>query len=404
MNRELATFIALAAASNVALASDWYLEPVVSYTAEASDNRRLSLDPEGDTFGNLVETAARFGTESQRIRFYVTPSAVFRKYDDTGESLNTDDLFLESSLRATGIRSVFDLGVNYQYESTLTSELTSAEPENPDLEDEFDDGTGFAEISLRRERLNLRPKWTRELSERTRMVLAGRYTRVDYNEVAGTTRTNFDSAGVSAGINFRANQRLRWVFTLGASEYEADSTQNTTENLTAEAGFLYNISEKVDARFEIGIQQSEAEFLDDGQLVSEDSTDTVYRLALNRTLERTRLVLDLSRKVSPSGAGFQTTRDQLLVSAERDVSDRFVATVRARYFDSESSDVGETFRDRDYLRTELELNWQVSRHVSLGLLYQYSQQERSGGDDLFARSNTALLTVSYRPQRIRLGR
>lgn len=82
MNNVIRSALAFFLATNLATAAEWYAEPFLLYTADFSDNRRLTLGGSADTFGNLVTGGARLGTNTETRRFYVQPSVVIRHYDE----------------------------------------------------------------------------------------------------------------------------------------------------------------------------------------------------------------------------------------------------------------------------------------------------------------------------------
>ena len=62
MNNLARIALAFFLATNLASAAEWYADPFLLYTAEFSDNRRLTIRNSTDTFGNIVTGDARLGT------------------------------------------------------------------------------------------------------------------------------------------------------------------------------------------------------------------------------------------------------------------------------------------------------------------------------------------------------
>ncbi len=390
-------------AGNLAYAAQWYAEPAVLYTAEFSDNRRLVVTSPQDTFGSIYTGALRLGTDTSITRFYVEPSVVIRRYDEEEDLLDSDDTYLQLFLERKGKVSGFTLAANYRDESTIISEFADAGDGNPDLDDPIVDDTGDARISVNRKRLNIRPKWKYDFGERSGIRLKGRFTTVEFDQIAQLTKSDYDSFGIGVEYLVRASEKLRWGPQITASRFEADQTNNETDNVTALLGLSYKVSPLTTFVIEAGAIYSEASFTEMGAAVTEDSTDGVYKIGFEGTSQVTGWNVFLSRRVNPSGSGFQKTRDQLLASVSRDLSDRTRLIFRTRYYQEESNDVGVTNRDRNYGRAEIQFDWQATRNIAVQFAYQYTRQKQDILPNA-ADSNVFFATVGYRPSRLAMSR
>jgi len=403
MTSKLSTMLLCIISAQSALCAEWEVQPYLLYTAELSDNRRLTIGETTETLGNLLTGGARLGVYTQTRRFYVEPAVVFRRYDKDSDLLDTDDSYLDLYFDNRSERSRFTFAGRYQRESTITSEFAGADDGNPDLDDPVEDDTGDARISTRRDRLYLRPQWSYDISNRTAIVFGGGYTNVDYDEEPGLTLSGYDSSALDLSLRFRTSAKTTIGTRLLASVFEADRTGNETDGTSLELTMRHNLSPQTTVNASAGAFRSEATFLQDGSPTEGSATDAIFRLGLTRNTELTDLTTSFRRTVSPSALGSLKVRNQLLFGIERRLSERNSLIFNVRAYTSRSGAEEDNSSDRDYARAELGFDRQLTRKLGFNLFYRYTAQERVA-PGVNINDNAVLLSFGYRPQRLAMSR
>jgi len=144
----------------------------------------------------------------------------------------------------------------------------------------------------------------------------------------------------------------------------------------------------------VGIEQTEQDDLT--QPASGDDQSLVTDISLVRNLETIRLLAQYRQRVSPSGRGQLSTRDEFNLRFSRTLNDRFRAGLGARAYSVTSVD--NQANKQDYVQLRGELIWRLTQTISMEANYRHTVLNRESlGEG--ADSNRITLWFTYQPKR-----
>ena len=364
-----------------ALAQEWRVQPSATVGLVFNDNIELSdVDPQSSMGANLgfaVRVLRSMENASLGLRGALRQTTYF----NVGE-LDTTAGLLGLDLGYSTERSQFGLITSFTTQSTQTSEETT---------------TGLSDANGQQYRLNISPFWSYLLSERASMELSLSYDDVFYDDVEGSSLSNYRSGAISVGGRYRLTEQATLDALLGYGRFEA--TERQTDAVNAELGAGYAISETLSLNFLLGLQRSESITPEsNGGGASRRSTGPTYTLSLNKDLARGgAFTMSASRSLVPSGAG--------------DILDTTMVNADLRYPFSERWRLrlgGQVFRNREpgtereesvlYAAAgEVGLSYQVRESLSIQLGYRYRWQNDEQ-EQAIAESNQVSVTLAWQPR------
>ena len=138
----------------------------------------------------------------------------------------------------------------------------------------------------------------------------------------------------------------------------------------------------------------------DATALTPSRTDTTYvaGTGIDWTFQVTKVFVDITRSVDPSGAGSSVQRNQVLGRVTRAFAPLFSGFVAARFLKDSAADGNNGFDGRTYGIGSVGFEWRFLRAWSLTGQYDYTRQKYQLSPEA-AKSNAVTLTISYEPHR-----
>jgi opacity protein-like surface antigen len=236
------------------------------------------------------------------------------------------------------------------------------------------------------------PSYSYLLTERDTISLSGQYSERTYS-----TNDYGDNETYNLALNWlrRYSEKLSYGINFSSRNYKSDSASVSTDSddysLSLTLDYLFNeqltVSGSVGARYVNGEQNYSdvgiRHYSDLGQFLD---------IKLNKSLERDRLSLGLSRTVSPSSTGQVNEIDKISVSYSHDITEKLVGNLNSSYQETRSA-TEEDNDKRENIDFTSSLNWHVDEKLQLKLSYKYRKQTQTNRDD--ADSNRIMLSLDY---------
>src|SRR5690606_3977330 len=132
------------------------------------------------------------------------------------------------------------------------------------------------------------------------------------------------------------------------------------------------------------------------ELIESDNTNFTDGNGYRKRTDLGLLNLDIDRFVNPNASGYVVRRNQLRAYASRQMRPRDCVRVAVRSVDTEPIGDIDPTEDRNYLRTELGLDWALAQQTSLGFGYRFTRQDFRNREQGEATSNQIYLGITYR--------
>jgi hypothetical protein len=366
------------------------LEPALSVGYELDDNATLSIFTieEEEISGYLLDASARFGYRSPKTKFTATARLLDRNYDE--EEYDHTDEFFNLRYEYSGQSSRFAFRGSYVNELVRTGERVDT---NFDIEDPSEipvDTSGIVALSDERERVDVVPSYTYDISDVSTMGMDLRYNDVSYDsQFAGLLN---DYTNVRANLNFgrSVSARNTVLFGLTSGRYEADGS-DAVSGYGINGGLQRLLSEKTTLRMIVGVAKTET-------FDGDSSVDPVGEITLIRRLETINLLAQYRRVVSGGGTGNLTARDIININFTRDLTERVSAGIGVRAYSTTAlrEQDGNPFDERDYVQLRAAVAWNLSRTLSFEVSYRYTLLDRVNVGES-ANSNNITLWFNWRP-------
>lgn len=366
------------------------IEPVLAVGYEVDDNATLSIFTieEAEISGILLDASARFGYASPKTKLTATARLLDRNYDE--EEFDHTDEFFDLRYDYRGQSSRFQFRGSYGNELVRTGERVDTNFNIEDPSEIPDDTSGLVAISDERQRVDLVPTYTYNISDVSTLGMVVRYSEVSYAEqFAGLLN---DYTNVRASLNFgrKLSARNKVLFGLTSGRYEADGSDPVT-GYGISGGLERELSEKTTLRMIVGVAHTET-------IDGDSSVDPVGEITLIRRLETINLLAQYLRVVSGGGTGNLTARDIININFTRELTDRVSAGIGVRAYSTTAlrEDVGNPFDERDYVQLRAAVAWNLSRSLSFEVSYRYTVLDRVNLGES-GNSNNITLWFNWRP-------
>lgn len=368
---------------NDVAAWDLSWQPRARIVSRATDNLRSQiLNRQGalgfDTGGSVIVRAV-----SDNWRSTITPAVNIRRFA-IGEEGDAEEYEVRTSSTWNFIENAYaSLNLDYIRDSTLTTELTDA---------------GRANTVANRDTFTVSPSLAYAFDERTTANVGLLYSDVSFEKRPGIFFSDYEYRQVNAAVTHALTPVLSLSVNAFVSEFETPASGGKSLTYSGQAGGAYRYSETLSAEFGVGYSQSEIDFLTqqfDGfrveldaltgqpalvpvfSLVQQSTVENgpVARASIVKLFEATQVQLDYSRSVSPSALGAQSISDDILLTVDRDLTDRLTATFRGSYnmrsIESESLTSARRNLNRDQMLFSGTLRYKLTEKLTLATTYRY---------------------------------
>lgn len=370
-NLLLSSAVSIVIVSAASAATDGYIVP--EFEAHAEHHSNLDLTDtnaeNSDVYGYGGYAGATLGLRSQRGLTEMKPSVNYTYYPDRDE-FNDANYYLDLKSTYEFQRDRLKVISHYSRENAVEGEIAEAQfdtfdPANPDQ------GANGG-IFLQKEtitKLQLRPEWVHDLSERWGFGVGGNYQTVTFDADAPSNRKDNDFIQAEAFATLRIDQRTDMRAGAYQSSFETDDGTNKTDatglQVTLQRSWTPNFSGYVS----VNADRSEIETPG----ATEESDSWGFQVGGFRTTPVSKTDLSMGRSLSPSFGGSRVEFDDFRVQYDRNLSERLVVSSAVRLSRSRSDVDNED--DNDFARADLELRYSLSRTMYVAGGYSYIWQE-----------------------------
>lgn len=380
------------------LAQDWIFNPIVTLSASYNDNIRLAEDAaqEDDVSGGELDAQAHIVRRSPTGSVTLIPRVVASSFPDDPEEEYTD-VYLDFIARRRLQKSDWLFVARYSDVEVLTAELADPDFDNPDIDRPITDDTGLVQIENTRERFYLSPGAEFQFTDNTSLGVSADYVDVSYDNSSGDL-TDYSDINLEANLSYRATERNTVGLLVFGTNYEVDDNNFSSDGYGAALSLKRQFSPRTSGYFLAGYQRTESEDLSSGTLEKSSDGSSLFGLGMTRDNEISRLVVDLSSSVSPTGEGNVVERNQLRGIYTWQMSPVISGTVNLRFQKTDSLGGDNTQDDREHGQISLGLSWQFKRAWFLTSSFVFTQQEFSDRPQ-DASSNWVKIGLRYSPPR-----
>ena len=364
-------------------------EPVLRAGYELDDNATLSILTigEADISGTLLEAGGRYGYLSPKTKLTATARILDRNYGE--EDFDATEGFFNLRYDYSGQSSRFRFRAGYADELVRTAERVDT---NFDIEDPDEipiDDSGRVFVSDKRQRIDLLPSYTYNISDVSTMGVSVRYNDVSYDRQFAGLLNDYTNVRASLDFSRKMSARNTVLYGLSTGRYEADGS-DAVSGYGIYGGLQRLLSEKTTLRMILGFSNIEDND-SDGEVVP------VGEITLIRRLETVNLLAQYRRVVSGDGSGRVTVRDIININFSRDLTERVAAGIGVRAYSTKSrADGGGVLDERDYVQLRAAVAWNLSRTLSFEVSYRYTVLDRANLGES-ANSNNITLWFNWRP-------
>lgn len=384
-----------------AIAADTYVQPRLDLRVENNDNFYLTPggSSDSDIYGYIADAQALIGIATPRSDTSIRPRVRFQEYPDS-DDLERFEAFFDLRSRYSWERSDFLLLGKYARQDSHNADQPTGEFDPLDPTDPGNAGSVTNLVGETRNRFEVRPSYTHDVSERVRLGVDGAYEIVRYDSSGTTTNTEYDYAVANGSVRWKVTPVSAVNVGAYASKYETQDDSTKTDAYGGEIGYDYRWSEVTGVEASVFYEQNDV--TDYLPVRFEESTSgwgggvTAYREG-----EVSQWRLTAGRTYIPTGDGGKAESDQLRVQYDRDLSDRLTFTGAARYEARTMISSNRGGDDRDYARADVRLEWLLAPtwYINGGYSYIWQDRESDGGS---ADNNRLFVGFGYRglkPQR-----
>ncbi len=373
--------------------ADWTFDPRVLAQFETDDNNRLTSvrGEEISVQGAAIDVSLGMRARTPRSDFLVTPRVKTSFYpDDRDEERQMGEI--KGDWLYEGER--WNARVDGSFSVRTILGRSFLDDDGGGL-GEPDPGTGSGRTGEETEQYStlFRPRFDFALTERTALLLEGRYKNVEFDDQVQNDRQNFEDTGVATGLEFQTSPTSSISVLAGASMYEPeDGLDSDSQFLTAQ--WSNALSETSQYYFRGGADRVKID-----EPGADWETGFSGGAGIKWKFEVTELFLDYNHYLDPSASGRMVNRDQLRFDVLRLLSERSNLRLTSRVVFDEKAAEADDFEKREYLNARIQYEWRFRQDISLFGGYEYTWREYED-DPTDATSNRFFLGIRYQPKRL----
>ena len=354
-------FVLLACVVVETRAAEVYMLPSLSYRAMYDDNFRMQNN--GDSaFLEDRKLQIELGVIDPLQRLTLLSVLSSLDYDTSGE-FDSDDQLAKLQYHFNGER--FSAGGNIGF----TRDGANAE--------QFDISGVFLAHNVRRETNNISLSTQYHLSPANLLSASASYSDRRYIDGVDSGLLGSEYLSTDFGLYRVVSAKLQTSISIAYSEFKSPDAGTTSDSYQLAIGGDWRLSETLDLNMHGGIRRSTSvqTFAAPQQFTSEESSNSPYFDArLEKSFQRSRLGLSFENTLLPGSEGELLTRRSILLSFDREQSERSSWGVASRFSTSEDAVLDDHLL-REYGSVNTYYNYKLSRKLSVGLNLRYRWQE-----------------------------
>lgn len=382
-----------AATAGTAQAADTYVQPQAELRAESNSN--FDYVPGGDSdsnvYGYIADLQALIGIATLRSDTSIRPRIRIQEYPDRSD-LERVEAFLDLRSEYRWERSQLLTIGRYSRQDSYNAETPSGEFDPLDPNDPGSVETIVAGET--RNRYQIEPEFTFELTERTQAGVAASYQANRYDSDAVQVHVDYDYFEGSGFVGWALDPRNDFTVGAYANRYEAKDSSTETDAYGAELGYQYSWSEVAGVGIELFYEQNDTTTFVP-VTVEESTSGWGGTVSAYRKGEVSAWRLSMGRTFIPTGDGGKTESDQLRLQYDRDLTPRLEFRGAGRYQSRNSLSTGGQGGNRDYARVDVALRWMMAPTWYLQGGYSYIWQDRENAAGT-AVNNRYFVSIGYK--------
>ncbi|HKU16677.1 MAG TPA: hypothetical protein VJQ52_19955 [Steroidobacteraceae bacterium] len=367
----LASAIGSIFASGGAQAAEWLFAPTARMSTAYADNPRLQEDGGTSTTAYLGELGGELQRRTERSSLKLQPQLRSSRYSED-DSLDSDDQYLNTSASYLTQRAQWDASLNLGRDTTLTSELAS---------------TGLVQTNRRHESAALNVGATFMSTDVSHYGAQLYLLDSRYVDAVGTGLVDYRYRSVSPFWQGSATERSDVTITAQIGELFVPVFESRTRDASLRLAWSTRPAELWTTKLSAGPAYVNSS--------SGEDSGVVFDADLERRGERWRVTANAGRNLTPTGRGVLTRRDRVMLGVNRRVSEFVSASATMQWTRNQDllPQAGIAFTDVEYGRVDVNLNWRISEHWSVGLALAAATQnnEASAGSADYQRASLSIL-------------
>ncbi len=370
------------------------LQPSVSMRLFYDDNAALTTAEHNFSAGSELLGAVGISRETEAI----TLQGIARLnllLDAGGDVYRDKDNQLVSLLFASkGELRRWQVYGSWRRDSIVRA-ATVTEEGDADTEPDDDVDAGLVQVSIRRNRLVLRPSWSYALSPRSGVGVEYRFDNVKYDSAENLF--DYQDHTLSGNHFYQITERDQITTAVSLKSYRSsgglrEEGEWNNDRFNIMLGLQHSYSETASGHFQVGWYKARFANIEE----SGDTDGYLYRIYGEKRTGLTRFSARLGRTNFSSGAGDVVNADELSFNMARDLTETMSFSLRVRAFQSKSIRSDNPYANRRYLALTPTLSWRITRWWSLDTSYRYRRQKRDREINYdSAESNSIYLSVRY---------
>ncbi len=376
--------------ADAAFAQAWIVSPSISLSQEYEDNYRLESDSPTD---QVFTTVLSGSVEASRLT-EIWDLRAFARYDALHYEGDDDDL-ADKHNQFAGIGSLYrtELGEwrldgSYRRDTIQRTLDILIDPGEVIVDAGEDIDENLSRRQVRRERVLLQPSWRRTLTELTEAELSYEFNDTSYDAPPEVDIIDFTEHTVAAQMFRDISPVTTLNATIDANFYRGDEDREF-DNYSFLAGADHEFSELTRAGFELGFRFTSFDTRDEDG----DETGLVGRAYGERRTELSRVRVNYTRQLRPSGAGELLETDLVTLRLTQQLRPQLDFLLQGRFFRNRS-DVEGSDNDRYYASFEPGLSYALTQDWSVDVFYRYEWEDRDSDDDS-AENHVAFISLNY---------
>ena len=389
-----AVFVISVIQTELVVAAEWKVEPVIYLKTLYDDNVRMKtdLDNPEDSTAYVFEPLVKISGEEQSI-WDVSIDARGRvsRYQDI-EDADDENVFFDFNAGRKTELSDWRLNTSYERNTNFDTDYDTESPLAGLLDDRTDRTT-----------VTVVPSVSFITSEISQLNFSLFSTEVSYDEVTSLGITGYEYASANLSSSWRVEQNHQLGLTGSYSEYESPETSFFWDNTELSIDYTYTINQSSNIRLSVGarklnsvaknvvvacVNPGEFESLGGcffsapvfGDRAGEDK-GTVTDVSYVSKSETTSHTFSGGRTVIPSSFG--SAQEQIKVSYifNNQSTERLSTKLILDASETETLSGIDSSNDRKRYRVEPSIRYRLSENWSLDFLYRYIEQNKTNSDE-----------------------
>lgn len=368
-----------------AQAVDLSWSPQLRLGTRATDNARWTSQDKEAAFGFDMGGGLALKAASDTWNSALNPSFNFRRFA-IGEDLDADEYGIRSQHQyKVTERLQASLQADYIRDSTLSSELTDA---------------GRRNDVANRDTVTIAPGFSFLVADSTAVNANYLYSDVGFDAAADQGLVDYKFQQWSAGVTHYLSGQWQVFGNFFVTDFDVASTNSETWTYGGMLGATYAWSDTLSMSGSAGYQTASTDFIERflaavpgtnppqivlvEQPANSKSKGPIANFAIKKRFENTRAEFNYARRVSPSIRGAQTLEDDMVLSADHDISKRWLVGFRGGYNirSAQAEEIGGAIRDLNRNQASLggSLMWRATEEISIRGEYRFTRQSLTETD------------------------